>query len=94
MKKTLIWTLAVIITLGSAYYQRKTGPTHPKKVKFQLEETLVEFKLLRSSDTGEDCEIKIFRPNMLQPRHLAIDRRRGISRNRTPFVAKLRSSAQ
>ena len=59
MKKFLIWTLAVFITLGSAYYQRKTGPTHPKKVVIQLSETQLKFKLLRNSDSDKDCIIEI-----------------------------------
>ena len=32
MKKFTLWFLAIIITLGAAYYQRKTGPTYPKAV--------------------------------------------------------------
>lgn len=59
MKKTLIWILAVVITLGSAYYQRKTGPTYPKKVSIQLANNQLDFKLLRSNNSGEDCIIEI-----------------------------------
>ncbi len=29
MKKTLIWIVAVLLTLGSSVYQRMTGPTNP-----------------------------------------------------------------
>lgn len=29
LRKTILWILAFIITLGSAVYQRLTGPTHP-----------------------------------------------------------------
>ncbi|MDE6307204.1 MAG: hypothetical protein K2L79_00075 [Bacteroidales bacterium] len=29
MKRTLIWIVAVLLTLGSSVYQRMTGPTHP-----------------------------------------------------------------
>lgn len=59
MKKTLIWILAIFITLGSAYYQRKTGPTYPKKVSVNLAENNLSFKLIRSGITGEDCKIEI-----------------------------------
>ena len=33
MKKFLFWTIAVIITLASAFYQRISGPTYPMRVK-------------------------------------------------------------
>jgi len=59
MKKTLFWILAVVITLASAYYQRKTGPNHPKDVKIILNEEPVKFKLIRSGDSNEDLAIEI-----------------------------------
>ena len=33
-KRWLFWILAVVITLGTAWYQRQTGPSNPKKVRF------------------------------------------------------------
>ena len=48
MKKTLFWILAVVITLASAYYQRKTGPTYPKDIEVKLNNQLVKFELPRS----------------------------------------------
>ncbi len=59
MKKTLFWVLAAIITLASAYYQRKTGPTYPKNIKAKLENEIIEFKLPRSGDSNKDQEIKV-----------------------------------
>ena len=59
MKKTLFWILAVVITLASAYYQRKTGPTYPKPVEIQLNDTNFEFELPRSGDSNEDCLIEL-----------------------------------
>ncbi|MDE7149578.1 MAG: hypothetical protein K2O01_04115, partial [Bacteroidales bacterium] len=32
MKKTLVWIVAVLLTLGSSVYQRLTGPTHPLRL--------------------------------------------------------------
>ena len=32
MKKFLLWFLAFVITIAAAYYQRKTGPTYPKRI--------------------------------------------------------------
>jgi len=59
MKKTIFWILAVVITLTSAYYQRKTGPNHPKNVKITLSDETLKFKLIRSGDSNEDLVIKI-----------------------------------
>ncbi|MFC2152459.1 hypothetical protein ACFLSE_08030 [Bacteroidota bacterium] len=59
MKKTLFWILAVVITLGSAYYQRKTGPTHPKKVEFNLENKAIKFYLPRNGESHEDRIVEV-----------------------------------
>jgi len=59
MKKALIWILAIVITLAAAYYQRKTGPTYPKKVSWSLNDQEYNSELIRSSKTGEDCPIVI-----------------------------------
>lgn len=60
MKKYVIaWVLAVIITLLAAYYQRKTGPTYPKKEKIELAGKKMSFELPRSHNSTTDCEIKL-----------------------------------
>ena len=59
MKKIIFWVLAIIITLGSAIYQRKTGPTYPKKVKIELSDEILDFKLPRSNVSEEDCSVEI-----------------------------------
>jgi hypothetical protein len=59
MKKVLFWTLAVVITLASAYYQRRTGPTHPKRIEINISSNLVKFKLPRSGVSDDDLEIKL-----------------------------------
>jgi hypothetical protein len=59
MKKTILWTLTVIITLGAAYYQRKTGPTYPKQVSVTLNDTIHKLKLVRSIALDEKSEIRL-----------------------------------
>ncbi len=59
MKKTLFWTLAVIITLVSAYYQRKTGPTYPKEIETQLHNQTINFELTRSGISSENLLVDI-----------------------------------
>lgn len=63
MKKSVIaWALAVIITLSAAYYQRKTGPTYPKKVNTELNGKMFSFQLPRSHNSNADCQIKLELP--------------------------------
>jgi hypothetical protein len=65
MKNSTIWILAIVITIGAAYYQRKTGPTYPKKVKIELNGVLQEFKLIRTSNNDKDARIEITIPDTL-----------------------------
>jgi hypothetical protein len=59
MKKFLLWILAFIITVGAAYYQRKTGPTYPKQLDMTLNDTVYELKLVRSIGLDERSEVKL-----------------------------------
>jgi hypothetical protein len=59
MKKFLLWLLAFIITLGTAYYQRKTGPTYPSRVNVTLNDSLYELKLIRSIGLDERSQVKL-----------------------------------
>ena len=47
------WTLAIIITLVSAVWQRMSGPTYPAKGKVQLAGQEISLKLERSHVTSE-----------------------------------------
>jgi hypothetical protein len=59
MKKSILWFLAVVITIGAAYYQRKTGPTYPKTVIVTLNDSTYKVKLLRSLGLDERSEVKL-----------------------------------
>lgn len=59
MKKALFWILAVVITLASAVYQRKTGPTYPKEQNIEINGELISFELPRSHESHEDCLVEI-----------------------------------
>ena len=48
MKKWLCWLLAVIITLALSVYQRRTGPTNPRRVTIELNGESYPVKLPRS----------------------------------------------
>jgi hypothetical protein len=59
MKKFILWTLAVIITVSAAIYQRHTGPTYPKDLDVTLNNKLYELKLVRSLALDEKSEVKL-----------------------------------
>jgi len=59
MRKFLFWSLAVVITLASAVYQRVTGPTHPVRGKVDLDGSLAGFKLPRSAESTADAVIAL-----------------------------------
>ena len=59
-KKTFfLWILAVLITLAAVVFQRMTGPTNPKHVKFNWHNTEYKTKLPRSINIkNERCSLK------------------------------------
>ena len=59
MKKTILWSLALIITLVAAIYQRRTGPTYPKELNVTLNKNLYKLKLVRSLSLSEKPEVKL-----------------------------------
>lgn len=59
MKTTLYWILAVVITLSAAYYQRKTGPTYPKRTEISVNGTTHELRLVRSIEIGGDSYVML-----------------------------------
>jgi hypothetical protein len=59
MKKTILWTLTVIITLSAAYYQRKTGPTYPKQVSVRVNDSIYDLKLVRSISLDDRSEVRL-----------------------------------
>lgn len=59
MKKTILWSLALIITLAAAIYQRHTGPTYPKELEVTLNNKVYKLKLTRSLALNEKPQIKL-----------------------------------
>lgn len=59
MKKVLLWVLAIVLTLGAAIYQRLTGPTHPKRVKLEINDKTFKLNLLRSHGGTENAPIQL-----------------------------------
>jgi len=59
MKKVALWILAFLITLSTAVYQRRTGPTYPVNGKTTVANTQISYELLRTHETGKDCPVQI-----------------------------------
>jgi hypothetical protein len=59
MKRFLFWLLAVLITLASAVYQKRTGPTYPLRVKASVGGSLMSVELPRSAESEEDLKIAL-----------------------------------
>jgi hypothetical protein len=59
MKTFLFWLMAFVITISAAIYQRKTGPTYPKKVTVTANGVSYPLKLVRSLGLDEDPYVKL-----------------------------------
>jgi len=55
----LFWVLAVVLMLGSAVYQRMTGPTHPLRGSVDIGGQETQYKLLRTEEIVRDARIAI-----------------------------------
>lgn len=58
-KNILLWIIAIIITIISAYYQRITGPTYPVSGKVKLVNQIINYKLNRSNSTSSNLKIEL-----------------------------------
>ncbi len=59
MRKGFSWTLAVVLTLATAVYQRLTGPTHPARGKAAVSSAEISYRLPRSASNNRDCEVSV-----------------------------------
>jgi hypothetical protein len=66
MRKGLFWTLAIVLTLASAFYQRVTGPTYSLKGKAVVDGTEIRYELPRSAETTADAEVAVPAPAPLE----------------------------
>jgi hypothetical protein len=59
LKKTTLWTLALLITLASAVYQRQTGPTYPLGGELDLDGVTAAYSLTRTHGGPGDQEVVV-----------------------------------
>lgn len=58
-KTISFWILAFLITAGSAYYQRLTGPTYPASGTASFQGKDIKYKFDRSCDTSKFVTVKL-----------------------------------
>ena len=58
-----LWALTLLLTLGSAAYQRLTGPTHPVRGTVEVRGQEVRYRLPRSHVTAEDALVRLAVPD-------------------------------
>lgn len=63
MRKGLSWALAIVITLATAFYQRRTGPSYPERGTVSAGGSEIAYRLPRSADNDRDCEISVGVPD-------------------------------
>lgn len=68
MRKGLLWTLAVILTLASAVHQRMTGPTYPMRVTAVVDGAEIKARLPRSAETTANAEVAVPAPEGVRGR--------------------------
>lgn len=59
MRTWQCWLLAAVVTLGSAVWQRMTGPTHPARARVELGGERIRLQLLRSGTTGKNLPVRV-----------------------------------
>ena len=57
LQSTLLWVAAIVITLSSVIYQRKTGPTYAVSGELTSGSVQLHYELPRSEDSGVEAEI-------------------------------------
>lgn len=61
-KQTIFWILAVVITVSTVIYQRKTGPTYPIQRTINVGKAEIKASLPRSHGGSTDREVSITVP--------------------------------
>lgn len=57
--RPLLWILALVLTLASAYWQRTTGPTYPARGSVALAGTDITYRLTRTHGGAGDQPVRV-----------------------------------
>jgi len=58
-KSILFWVLSFFLMVGSAYYQRTTGPTYPERGKVEIGDETIKYKLIRTWEGETDAQVTV-----------------------------------
>lgn len=58
-RSIILWSLAIVLTLATAYYQRRTGPTRPLRFSYEMGGEEFSGKLIRTAVTTENARIEV-----------------------------------
>jgi hypothetical protein len=62
-RSAALWTLAAVITLVAASWQRRTGPSYPSRVSYSLGGEVTRLKLPRSHETTSPALVIVAAPD-------------------------------
>ncbi len=65
-RSVVLWVIAVVVTLGSAVWQRMTGPTYPVRVDATVAGVAVQGELMRSQTIATPVVVDLAAPAPLQ----------------------------
>lgn len=57
--RLLLWSVALLLMLSAAVYQRLTGPTHPERVRIELADDSWRARMPRSSSTDAGALVRL-----------------------------------
>lgn len=60
----VLWVVAVALMLGTAYYQRRTGPSYPLRGAFEVAGESYQYSLIRNAVTTGDARVTIPEPRV------------------------------
>jgi hypothetical protein len=60
--EAILWAVAAVAMLTSAVYQRRTGPSHPARGRFEVAGQSYRYSLKRTDNTTGDARVAIPRP--------------------------------
>jgi hypothetical protein len=60
----VLWIVAVALMLGTAYYQRRTGPSYPLRGSFEVAGESYRYSLIRNAVTTGDARVTIPEPRV------------------------------
>ncbi len=72
-RKTLLWIIAILITITAAVYQRLIGPTRPVRGSVEVSGELVRYRFERTASNDREHTVRLELPPALLEREIQIE---------------------